>query len=44
MCEFDGIQRGNYFVGETISRLKAEVRVESLKMERVMVRMRSRER
>ena len=31
MCGFDGIQRGNYFRGEPISRAEVEVRVGKLK-------------
>ena len=30
MCGFDGIQRGNYFGGEPIGRVKVEVRVGKL--------------
>ena len=31
MCGFDGVQRGNYFGGELIRRMEAEVRVGTLK-------------
>ena len=31
MCGFDGIQRGNYFGGESIVRAEADVRVDKLK-------------
>ena len=31
MCGFDGVQRGNYFRGETIGRAEVEVRVGKLK-------------
>ena len=31
MCDFDGIQRGNYFGGETIGRAEVEMRVGKLK-------------
>ena len=43
MRGFDGIQRGNYFGGEPITRTEVEVRVESLKTKRLWVRMRSLE-
>ena len=35
MYGFDGVQRSNYFRGEPIRRTEVEVRVESLRMERV---------
>ena len=38
-CGFDGVWRGNYLGGELIRRTEAEVR-----MERLQVKMRSRER
>ena len=31
MCGFDGIRRGNYFVGEPVGRAEVEVRVGRLK-------------
>ena len=31
MCDFDGIRRGNYFIGESIERAEVEVRVGKLK-------------
>ena len=44
MYGFDDVQRGNYFGEDTIRRTKVEVRVESLRMESLHVRMRSQER
>ena len=32
MCGFDGIQRGNYFVGELIRMTEVKVRVGKLKI------------
>ena len=31
MCDFDGIQRGNFFGGEPIRRTEIEVKVDNLK-------------
>ena len=32
MCDFDGVQRSNYFEGDLIRRIKVEVRVRKLKI------------
>ena len=29
MCGFDGVQRGNYFGGQTIRRIEVEIRVKN---------------
>ena len=34
MCGFDGIQRGNYFGGDSIGRAEVEVKVGKLKNEK----------
>ena len=34
MCSFDGVQRGNYFGGEPITRTEEEVKVRKLKKEK----------
>ena len=43
MCGFVGVQIGNYFGGELISRIEVELRVRSLRMERLQVIKRSQE-
>ena len=44
MRGFNGIQRGNYFGGESIRRSEVEVKVGKLRMKRLQVRMKSLER
>ena len=36
ICDFDGIQRGNYFGGEPIGRAEVEVRMGKLKNEKAI--------
>ena len=38
MCGFDGIQRGNYFIGEPIKITEQEVRMEKMQSQGEMVK------
>ena len=44
MCNFDRIQRGNYFGGEAIGRAEVEVRVGKLKNGKSTGKVRSQEK